>query len=343
MRQALKHVFYGALHAAGLTGFALRKSRRHVPVLIYHGVAARRWPAVLDCEGKHLPTADFDRQLAFLKDNFQVVTLARYAAALSGGEPLPEGCAVITFDDGYEDNHESAFPLLRKYGLPATVFLSADFVIDKAPLWVDRLAWAFARTELGRWKAPSEGPAWPLETDAGKAACYLWAKRGLKALPDADREFFLCRICAALAGPEPAPLPELYRPLSRDQVREMAASGLVEFGSHGCRHAILTSLPQEDARRELVRSKEALEEFCGAPVRSFSYPNGDWTPGLARMAAEAGYSCAVAGGLRLNPPTGADPFAIARLALAAGDSPAMMAATLSGIRARVIGLARGAP
>jgi peptidoglycan/xylan/chitin deacetylase (PgdA/CDA1 family) len=341
MRKTLKDILYGAVHTAGLNGLLLRKNRRHVPVLLYHGVTDRRWPGVLDCEKKHIFAEDFERQLVFLKENFQVVRLSSYAASLRGGEPLPEGCAVITFDDGYADNHAVAFPLLRKHGLPATVFLAADFMTKGTPLWVDRLAWAFDRTELGDWKDPVEGTRFPLATDAGKTACYLWVKRRLKLLPDAEREGLVGRICDALLDsltPEP---PDLFSPLSREQVREMADSGLIELGSHGCRHAILTAMPEAEARREIVDSRKILEEFCGKPVASFSYPNAGFNSAVARMVEEAGYDCAVAGGLRLNEPGNTDPFAIRRLALAEGDSEAVMAATLSGIRGRLIAWSGG--
>jgi peptidoglycan/xylan/chitin deacetylase (PgdA/CDA1 family) len=234
-----------------------------------------------------------------------------------------------------------ALPLLRKHGLPATVFMAADFVAMGAPLWVDRLAWAFDRTELGDWKDPVEGTRFDLATDTGKTACYLWVKRRLKQVPDAEREGLVDRICEALLDSlAPAP-PALFSPLSRDQVREMAESGLIEIGSHGCRHAILTAMPEAEARREIAESKKILEGFCGLPVASFSYPNGDYDPMVARLVEEAGYDCAVAGGLRLNDPQATDRFAIQRVALAEDDSEALMAATLSGIRGRMIALAGG--
>jgi hypothetical protein len=82
-----------------------------------------------------------------------------------------------------------------------------------------------------------------------------------------------------------------------------------------------------------------LEELCGKPVSSFSYPNADHDPVVARLVEEAGYDCAVAGGLRLNDPQATDRFAIQRVALAEDDGEALMAATLCGLRGRMIALA----
>jgi len=339
MRQIFKRFFYDAMHVSGITGVALRRNRRCVPVLLYHGVTDQRWPGVLDCEKKHIRAERFEQQLAFLKEHFQVIPLARYAAALRGGAALPEGCAVITFDDGYADNYTTVFPLLRRYGLPATMFLAADFVTKGTPLWVDRLAWAFDRTQRTELRHPVTGSDCGLATEEERINAYLLIKRDLKAVIDAQREDLADRVCRELLGAQTPPPPSLYAPLTKEQVREMADSGFMEIGSHGCRHAILTAMSQEEARREIVDSKAALEEFCGRPIESFSYPNGDHNPAVARLTAEAGYACAVAGGLRLNRPESTQPYAISRLALAESDSRSMMAATLCGIRGRLISLA----
>ena len=116
----------------------------------------------------------------------------------------------------------------------------------------------------------------------------------------------------------------------------MVRSGLVEIGSHSHRHPILTALPSEDARDEIAASRKRTGEISGREAESFSYPNGAATAELMGLVEAAGYSCAVAVGLRLNPPAGVSPYAIARVALAEGDTVPLIAATLCGIREKFI-------
>jgi peptidoglycan/xylan/chitin deacetylase (PgdA/CDA1 family) len=92
----------------------------HVPILGYHRVGPYK--------SDHVPTVTedaFERQLAFLaKLRYRVLSLAELAASLDRGEPQPRHATVITFDDGYEETHSVAWPLLKRFGFPATVFVT---------------------------------------------------------------------------------------------------------------------------------------------------------------------------------------------------------------------------
>jgi peptidoglycan/xylan/chitin deacetylase (PgdA/CDA1 family) len=249
---------------------------------------------------------------------------------------MPERSVVVTFDDGYENNYLTAYPLLKKYGIPATFFIATAFIESGEMLWFDRLASAFASTKAERWESPLGSGSWPLRSEADRAECYLRTKGQLKSLPDARRRELLEKVCRALAGAQRLETPALFAPMKNDQIREMASSGLIEIGSHSQRHPILTSLPSEDARDEIAASKKRTAEISGREADSFSYPNGAVSPELMRLVEGAGYSCAVAVGLRLNPPAGVSPYAIARVALAEGDTVPLIAATLCGIREKFI-------
>ncbi len=95
-----------------------------VPILMYHQVE--------DVDGHRLNWVGVDafkQQMDFLKRyNYNVISLETLVSAINHGEILPKKSVVITFDDGYENNYINAFPLLEKYGFPATIFIPSDFV-----------------------------------------------------------------------------------------------------------------------------------------------------------------------------------------------------------------------
>jgi peptidoglycan/xylan/chitin deacetylase (PgdA/CDA1 family) len=310
---------------------AARGTSSHVPVLFYHGVRAGPAGGVLDCERKHLPAEELERQLLSLLRSRRVVPLREYARALRGGRPLPPRCAVLTFDDGYENNFTIAYPLLRKHSLPATFFVSSGFVEGGGPLWFDRLASAFEASVQAHLEDPFSGLRRPLGTPLERIAAYRAVKASLKGLEGSRLMEAVSDVERRLCGGS-APERDLFRPMTPAQLRELASGGLIEVGSHGLSHRALTTLSREEAFRELRGSRERIAALSGAPVESFSYPNGDFNPEVARLAEEAGYACAAAGGLRLNPPRGVSPYAISRLALAEGDSEALIEATLAGLR-----------
>jgi peptidoglycan/xylan/chitin deacetylase (PgdA/CDA1 family) len=93
-----------------------------VPILCYHRFAQQRRKLVVSKD-------DFEAQMNYLARNgYRVITMKQLAAFLEGNEPLPRKSVVITIDDGYRSTYEIAYPILRKYGFPATVYLYSDFV-----------------------------------------------------------------------------------------------------------------------------------------------------------------------------------------------------------------------
>lgn len=102
---------------------ALQFQNQGFPILYYHSVARETGNEL------RMPPEEFDKQMAYLKDKgYQSVSLRQlYEAAYRGGI-LPEKSVVITFDDGYEDNYTNAFPILKKYGYTATVFMVTSYI-----------------------------------------------------------------------------------------------------------------------------------------------------------------------------------------------------------------------
>jgi peptidoglycan/xylan/chitin deacetylase (PgdA/CDA1 family) len=117
-----------------------------VPILMYHYISTP--PAGADAYRVDLSTSPelFAAHLDRLKaEGYTAISLYQLLAYLTQGAPLPEKPVVLTFDDGYRDNYENAFPLLRERGMPATFFVVTDFIDEQRPLY---LSWDMAREML---------------------------------------------------------------------------------------------------------------------------------------------------------------------------------------------------
>ena len=279
-------------------------------VLMYHRVR----PEAGDPLSLAITTEAFEKQVRYLAARCNVLPLGEIAEFLCQGAELPRNAVTITFDDGFRDNYQYAYPILRRYGVSATVFVSTDLIGTMERPWFDKIQLMIARaggdslTLNGRMNRRFD-----LSSPEAKARAICAVT---KALKDGSRESIEAHVREIEAQ-----LGKSWNGsramLNWDELAEMCANG-IEIGSHGRTHMILTKLPRQDAVAEIRRSKQEIEERLGCEVRSFSYPNGHREDFDARLKAElrrAGYALGCANILgRVT--TDTDPFEITRKGIA---------------------------
>lgn len=276
----------------------------------------------------------FDRQVAYLKQRYNFVSAAAISAWVRDGRCLPVRAAILTFDDGYADNLEYAFPVLRKHGISALIFLTTDFINAIKPAYWDVVAYCFQHTKLNTVELPMlVRQQWT--TDREKEQVMLTWIETIKRLPEPEKEDY------ARALPEILDVPILDSSCSSqfltwEQIREMADSG-IEFGSHTVSHPILTRVPLEQAALEITESKRIIEKEIGRSIDCFAYPNGgadDINDGVIRLVQEAGYTLAFSliSGRNHYASIRKSPYTIRRIFLGHQDSFPRFAAKTHGLR-----------
>ncbi len=271
--------------------------RRRVPatpgaalVLMYHRVLPDKGD---DPFGMAVSTAHFAAHMAALKTMTETVSLdaleARHASAFAGGGT----CVCVTFDDGYVDNLRHARPILEQAGVPATIFLSTDYIGSDRPFWWDEVDRLLRRLPDRAPRLPELGGDWNLDDAKGFAAARDAVTGRLKRLTGAARERWLDDVHAA-CGLAREPADADGRPVRWDEVRA-AAGEAIAFEPHGCSHASLGFLPADEAAREIRESKRVVDRELGRASRYFAYPNGkpeDVGAGHAAVFEAAGLACA---------------------------------------------------
>lgn len=259
-----------------------------VTVLAYHRVIEHSRPG-FDTYRTNV-SADprgFEEQMQWLVKNFDPIGIGDLAAARRGGS-LPDRPVLVTFDDGYRDNYDHAWPIARSLGVPLTIFLATDHVDTSSPFYWDLAAYCFHHSPRQEAFLPILGRRSledPRLVDEWIASA--------KALPESDK----LRAVAQL--PETLDV-EVHDGafddtlLTWDQVKEMQAHG-VDFGAHTCTHPILTKVDALEARRQILDSKAAVEERTGTAAIGFAYPNGlqnDFDGPAIDAVGEAGFELA---------------------------------------------------
>lgn len=261
-------------------------------ILMYHRVLPADQAAAEGEEpGMYVTPDTFARHLRWVRECFQIVRLGDWVERVQTGEIVPANACAITFDDGWRDNYEYALPLLVDTDTPATVFAVSHMLGTRSQFWPNRLS----RLLDARGDSVLTDPAcdWLRKQAAGLPG-------GLQAaLISADARAALINRCKSLSDAvlerhldelehRGAPLPPPPRSLMDwHELRAMVATGLVDVGSHTCHHYRLRpELSAEVTTREIVASKQRLEEELSRPVPLFCYPNGDYTASAAVQVAK---------------------------------------------------------
>jgi len=207
----------------------------------------------------------------------------------------------FTFDDGWHDNYTTAFPILRAYKVPVTIFVCTGVLDKTTPFWPERASALLRATQPD------------IATDQLMAVI-----ESLKRLSPEERQKYLDQLGEEARNHcSPIDLPITDRTLSWDEIVEMDKAG-VSFGSHTNSHQILTTIPANLAREELRLSKAVLERTLGKPCEVFAYPNGDWSPETKQIVKETGFTRA-ATTVRGVWISASDPLAIPRSNVSEGN------------------------
>lgn len=235
-----------------------------------------------------------DRALTLIRaEGYDLVSLDEALARLA--DPTPGRFFVaLTFDDGYRDNLDHAWPVLAKHGAPWTLYVVRGFAERTARLWwleLEEAIRALPRVSVelpdGRFEALAG-------TDAEKQSAFDRLYWRLRKGPEAILLAVISDL-ARQAGIDPVGLVE-RECLPTDTLRSLAGAPGVTIGAHTLSHPMLAKHPEEVARREIAESKAWLEEVLGLPIRHFAYPVGDPTSAGMRefaLAKEAGFASAV--------------------------------------------------
>lgn len=258
----------------------------------------------------------FEAQIRFLSRAYRIVSLDDLCDELDSGGPKGQAVA-ITFDDGYRDVYTCAYPVLRRYKVPATVYLTGSAIESGEISWYDRIfALAmFCRADVLELDGVG---SFNLSTPESRLRAATQIVTTLRAYPNRLR----VAACSALEAQAKLPGQETAnRMLSWTQVREMQESG-ISFGAHTMDHPVVSRLTSSERWHELAESKRLLEERLQKPAVHFAFPFGmpaDIDPETCLLLPQCGYRSAVSTVWGVNTPQ-TDRFLLRRIG---GEEPSL--------------------
>lgn len=284
MKKTLLKTIY---NIGGFAPFHLA-NRRQLLVLMYHRFSREPHPYKISA-------GEFAAHLEYLSKHNRVLSLSEAVENLKNEKPLPPNAAVITIDDGYADAYDVAFPILKKFEMPAVVYAVTNFLDEKCWLWTDLMRYILHETKAANLNVEIEnGKKIEAKLNGGidKPELAALINRRLKLLTDERKDLKIKEIAEKLK----VKIPELptrdYAPMTWAQAAEMDANA-VNIESHTVSHPILTNINQSRLDEELINSKRRLEEKLNRKIEHFCYPNGNLNANVRQSVEKAGYNSAV--------------------------------------------------
>lgn len=279
-------------------------------ILMYHRVAE----VELDPWGLCVTPQHFASHLEVLQKYARPISLQQLTQAHRAGN-IPHRAVVVTFDDGYADNLHNAKPILERYNIPATVFITTGHIGSQREFWWDELDRVLLQPgklpeklcleingspqkwELGTaeeyskedYQRDRDRKAWEA-LPGSRLAFYYSVWQQLQSLPAQVRQQAQDEILS-WAGADATARPT-YRSLVLEEIHTLGQGGFVEIGAHTVTHPFLSVHSVAVQREEIQQSKAELEKLLAHPVTSFAYPFGDYTEETVPLIPEAGFACA---------------------------------------------------
>ncbi len=317
LKLQLKRTIKSFAAATGVrAGFPVVKSGS-VNIIAYHRVVADINTAERDSiYGIVISAASFRKHCELLRKFYDVVSLETAKYFLDGNRKASRPMAVITFDDGYLDFYDQAFPILNEFGLPATVFLPTDFIGQSKPLAHDRIYWLLKQVRKSSIPITRALLAAGVSVEFAEAISsqkdILQQTDSIVFCSNECRENFITEIESEL-GSRFENYPAEYQLLSWEMVKEMSRKG-ISFGGHTANHVVMPSENIAEMEAEIFQSKAKLETELGMMVNSFAYPNGELNDQLKNLVGKAGYSIAVTTETKVNR-SGADLLSLGKISI----------------------------
>jgi peptidoglycan/xylan/chitin deacetylase (PgdA/CDA1 family) len=292
-------IFFGWLaHFAGIHAVVRTFNNligKRLTILTFHRVAHSSNGEVRGLPTLYLQQEPFEKLIAFLKRNFTILAMSEYCEIVASHGKLPWNSLILTFDDGYNDFHTNAFPVLRKHGVPASVFIPTAMIGTRQTFWWDEYSFAEnvknGRPTISHFSEYIHGKVTELQNQPR-------VKEIMFAEGNCDSSLWHA-------------FKNHNQLMSWIQIRELVDAG-IEFGSHTRTHVFLTAVSADQAFFEIVGSKTELEWRLAHNAMAFSYPGGKVSSKIRDWVRAAGYRCAVTTEAGINS-LATDPFNLKRI------------------------------
>jgi len=310
-RSVCHNIVFAAGEYAGVNALLRHINRRKLLILCCHGVSKDSFDLLKGYDDRQLPQSLFRRQLEYLKKHgYRFVTLTEAVQMLQERMLIREKLVTLTFDDGYRNVVQNAYPIMLELGCKGCFYVVTDLIGTQQVLWTDWIETVIRQATSDQIDLDFEGRmlSFILRSKSQREEAMRQITRLLKNFDWDKRHAYLTKMQPS----EPVQLPSEFFLADWDELRSLDPD-VLEIGSHTCSHLELgINLSQETLDHEIGHSKQVLEAALGRPIVHFCFPSGSYNDRVLAKLREYGYISAASTHYGFNLP-GQNLFLLNRL------------------------------
>ena len=308
MRYFLKKILASGLYYTGIISLTRKLFPiKEITVLMYHKVDPK----------------NFEKQVAYIKKYYNPISEQDLHDYYYKNKELPENSVLLTFDDGYLNNYLYAWPVLKKYEVPALIFLTTGLIGKNKMAWFDEIDYVLEKTT--KKEIVFDGKKYKLNKK-GKTNLIKKYYYYAITLPEEEKNKIIQNLVKQTNVKLPKNLDKDNAFMNWNQIKEMLP--LVSFSSHTVNHPILPNLYLERKKEELKASKIEIQKKSGKAPLSICYPNGDYDEETIKTSKELEYKLGFSSNFGRNNRK-INPFTIQRIGANIQDTPKIIFAKLT--------------
>lgn len=246
------------------------RSNNHLMILNYHRLRGSKNNNLFDDGVFGSDAQRFQIEMEWLKKETRIISEEELLEHLYHNKKLDSICSMVTFDDGYIDNYEIAYPILKNLSIPAIYFIPTKHINERSLGWWDIAAYLVKNTHLTKSCFREKEL---ILSNKQKVIAELIIE--LKKMEASRVDGFLNELANSLDVPIPSLDIQGQELMSWEQIKELSENGIT-IGSHTHDHVILSKQTLGDLRFQVKKSKDILEEKLGKNIHSIAYPVGGY-------------------------------------------------------------------
>ena len=264
-------------------------------ILLFHGVINKHTNSVRNYNRKHIDVDYFEKVIKEFSEFGNVISMDELILLQKKGEGIKERSFIVTFDEGFANNLEIAAPILREYNIPATFYVTTDFIDNNSMSWIDRIEYVIEKTEVKSISLSWLRENVNIENNLNKIEALDEIRRYVKSNSNFNVNEFISQLYQQLDEIEVFSSDDILdRKMNWEELKELNSYPLFTIGGHTHSHPIMAFLSDEKLEDEVSKCLNLLKSKAEISATHFSYPEGQsnhYNENVIRKLKEKGIIC----------------------------------------------------